>query len=192
MDPAERVEIEEVPLPVPPDDELAEPTPDVRGSAVRGRVLHKLMEEILLGETPDDETSTRTRAAELLRQLGENDHPDPSEGPSSQEIASTIGRTLQLPVVAQYRQALQPELGAFQLKAGEGGNFTATTGIVDAITQGENGRSEVVIDWKSDVAPVPETRQHHVAQVREYLSITGAVRGFVVYMTSAEVLEVRG
>ncbi len=187
-----RVEIEGVPLPVPLDDELAEPTPEVRGSAVRGRVLHKLMEEILLGETPDDERSTRTRAAELLRQLGENDHSDPSEGPSSQEIASTIDRTLQLPVVAKHRSALQPELGAFQLKAGEGGNFTATTGIIDAITQGENGRSEVVIDWKSDVAPVPETRQHHVAQVREYLSITGAVRGFVVYMTSAEVLEVRG
>ena len=88
---------------MPPEDELAEPIPDVRGSAARGRVLHKLMEEILLGETPDDEASLRTRAAELLRQLGENDHPDPSEGPSSLEIASTIRRTLQLPVVAQYR-----------------------------------------------------------------------------------------
>ncbi len=108
-----RVEIEEVPVPVPPDDELAEPIPDVRGSAVRGRVLHKLMEEILLGETRDDETSMRTRAAELLRQLGENDHSDPSEGSSSLEIAETIRRTLRLQVVAKYRPRLQPELGVF-------------------------------------------------------------------------------
>jgi ATP-dependent exoDNAse (exonuclease V) beta subunit len=48
------VEIEELPLPAPPEDEFAEPIPEVRGSAARGRVLHKLMEEILLGETRDD------------------------------------------------------------------------------------------------------------------------------------------
>ena len=86
-----------------------------------------------MGETPDDETSMRTRAAELLRQLGENDHPDPSEGPSSQEIASTIGRTLQLPVVAQYRHVLQPEFGVFQLRAAERNETVGMAGIVDAI-----------------------------------------------------------
>jgi exodeoxyribonuclease-5 len=185
-----RVEIEEVPVPLPPDEELAEPIPEVRGSAVRGSVLHKMMEEILLEETPDDETSMRTRAAELLRQLGENDHPDPSEGPSSREIASTIGRTLQLPVVAQCRPTLQPELAVFQLRAAGNDNFTAITGIVDAITQGKEGRPEVVIDWKSDVAPAPETRQHHAAQVREYLDCTKAARGLVVYMTTGEIQEV--
>jgi exodeoxyribonuclease-5 len=185
-----QVEIEEVPLPVPPDDELAEPTPDVRGSAVRGRVLHKMMEEILLGETGDDETGIRTRAAELLRQLGEDDHTDSSEGPSSREIASTIGRTLQLPIVAKCRPTLQPELAVFQLRAAVNGNLTATTGIVDAITQGKDGGPEVVIDWKSDVAPAPETRQHHAAQVREYLDCSKAERGLVVYMTTGEVQEV--
>ena len=135
------VEIEEVLLPVPPDDELAEPIPDVRGSAVRGRVLHKLMEEIFLGETRDDETVTKTRAAELLRQLGENDHPDPSEGPSSQEIASTISRTLQLPVVAQYRQMLQPEFGVFQLRSADRNETVGMAGIVDAIAYNLEGRS---------------------------------------------------
>jgi ATP-dependent exoDNAse (exonuclease V) beta subunit len=185
-----RVEIEEIPLPVPSDDELAEPTPDVRGSAVRGRVLHKLMEEILLEQTPEDETSVRTRASELLRQLGEKDHADPSEGPSSPEIASTIGRTLQLPVVAQCRPLLRPELGVFKLRAAGNGKATAITGIVDAITQGKEGRPEVVIDWKSDVAPAPETRQHHAAQLREYLDCTDAARGLVVYMTTGEVQEV--
>ncbi len=184
-----RVEIEEVLVSVPPDEELAEPTLEIRGSAVRGRVLHKMMEEILLEETSDDETSLRTRAAELLRQLGKNDHPDPSEGPSSQEIASAIGRTFQLPVVAQCRPTLQPELPVFHFRAAADENFMAIAGIVDAVTQGKEG-GEVVIDWKSDVAPSPETRQHHAAQVREYLDCTKAARGLVVYMTTGEVQEV--
>jgi exodeoxyribonuclease-5 len=184
------VEIEEIHLPAPPEDEFAEPIPDVRGSAARGRVLHKLMEEILLGETRDDEAGLQTRAAELLRQLGGNDHPDPSAGPSSGEIASTISRTLQLQVVSKYRPLLQPELGVFQLRAAGNGNFTAITGIVDAITRGKNGSPDVVIDWKSDVAPTPETRQHHGAQVREYLDCTKAARGLVVYMTTGEVQEI--
>jgi ATP-dependent exoDNAse (exonuclease V) beta subunit len=186
------VEIEEVPLPGPPDDELAEPIPDVRGGAVRGRVLHKLMEEIFLGEIPDDETSTQTRAAELLRQLGENDSPDPSEGPSSQEIASTIGRTLQLPVVAQYRQVLQPEFGVFQLSLAESNAMVGSAGIVDAIAYNVEGAPELVFDWKSDVAPTPDARQRHASQVREYLDCTKAARGLVVYMTTGEVYTIAG
>jgi ATP-dependent exoDNAse (exonuclease V) beta subunit len=185
-----RVEMEEVAPPVPPDDELAELIQDVRGSAVRGRVLHKMLEEILLAEIQDDETSMRARAAELLQQIGESDHPDPSEGPSSREIASTIARTLQLPVVAQYRPILRPELGVFQCRNAGNENVTAIAGIVDAITQGKEGKPEIVIDWKSDVAPSPETRQRHWAQVREYLEITGALQGLIVYMSTGEVREV--
>ncbi len=185
-----RVEMEEVALPVPTDDELAELTEEIRGSAVRGRVLHKMLEEILLEETQDDETSLLARATELIRQLGEDDHSDPSEGPSSRELASTIRRTLQLPVVAQHRPTLRPELAVFQCRYAGNENVTAIAGIVDAITEGKEGKLEVVVDWKSDVAPTPETRQHHSAQVREYLEITGAVQGFVVYMSTGEVREV--
>jgi exodeoxyribonuclease-5 len=184
------VEIEEIPLPGPPEDEFAEPIPDVRGSAARGRVLHKLMEEILLGGTRDDEVGLQTRAAELLRHLGENDHPDPSKGASSQEIASTIGRTLQLPIVAQYRQVLQPEFGVFQLRSTERNETVCTAGIVDAIAYNFQGAPELVFDWKSDVAPAPEARQRHASQVREYLDCTEAARGFVVYMTIGELQEV--
>ena len=187
-----RVEIEEVPLPVPPDDELAEPSPDVRGSAVRGRVLHKLIEEILTGESPDEEDKLRIRAAELLQQLGEIDHKDPSKGPSSVEVASTVIRTLQLPVVAQYRSALQPEFGVFQLMADEQNTPTGIAGMIDAIACSSDGKPEVVFDWKSDVVPTAETRQHYAAQVQEYLSATGTTRGVVVYMTTGETQEVSG
>ena len=187
-----RVEIEKVPLPVPPDDELAEPAPDVRGSAVRGRVLHKLIEEILTGESPDEEAKLRIRAAELLQQLGEIDHKDPSKGPSSVEVASTVIRTLQLPVVAQYRSALQPEFGVFQLMADEQNTPTGIAGMIDAIACSSDGKPEVVFDWKSDVVPTAETRQHYAAQVQEYLSATGTTRGVVVYMTTGETQEVSG
>jgi exodeoxyribonuclease-5 len=166
--------------------------PDVRGSAARGRVLHKLMEEILLGETPDDEAGLRTRAAELLRQLGEKDHSGASEGPSSQEIAPTIGRTLQLPIVAQYRRALRPEFGVFQLRSAGKNETVGMAGIVDAIAYNLEGAPELVFDWKSDVAPTADTRQQHAAQVREYLDCTKAARGLVVYMTTGEVHTISG
>jgi ATP-dependent exoDNAse (exonuclease V) beta subunit len=187
-----RVEIEEVPLPVPLDDELAEPTPDVRGSAARGRVLHKLIEEILTGECPDEEAKLRIRAAELLQQLGEIDYKDPSKGPSSVEVASTVIRTLQLPVVAKYRSVLQPEFGVFQLMADEQNIPTGIAGMIDAIAYSSDGKPEIVFDWKSDVVPTAERRLHHAAQVHEYLSTTGTTRGVVVYMTTGEVQEVSG
>ncbi|MFZ0958156.1 MAG: UvrD-helicase domain-containing protein [Candidatus Sulfotelmatobacter sp.] len=184
------VEIDEIPLPPPPEDEFAEPVVDVRGSATRGRVLHKLMEEIFSGETRDDDAGIQTRATELLGQLGENDHPDPSEGPSSQEIASTIARTLRVPIVAQYRHVLQPEFGVLQLRSDKRNETVGRAGIVDAIAYNLEGSPEVVFDWKSDVALTPDARQHHASQVREYLDCTEAARGFVVYMTTGELQEV--
>src|SRR3984957_1150268 len=183
-------EIEEIPLPAPPENEFAEPIPDVRGSAVRGRNLHKLMEEFFSGATRDDQAGLQTRAAELLRQLGENDHPNPSDGPSSLEITSTILRTLQLPIVAKYRQVLQPEFGVFQLSLAERNEMVGMAGIVDAIAYNVEGAPELVFDWKSDVGPTTDTRQHHAAQVREYLDCTKAAGGLVVYMTTGEVHEV--
>jgi ATP-dependent exoDNAse (exonuclease V) beta subunit len=184
-------EIEENSLPAPPEDEFAEPISDVRGSAVRGRVLHKLMEEIFSGETRDDEAGLQSRAVELLLQLGENDHPNSSDGLSSQEIASTISRTLQLPIVAQYRQVLQPEFGVFHLRTTERNEIIGTAGIVDAIAYNLEGAPERVFDWKSDVAPTPNTCQHHAAQVQGYLESTGAACGVIVYMSAGEVFEVR-
>jgi exodeoxyribonuclease-5 len=150
------------------------------------------MEDILLGETRDDEAGLQTRAAELLRQLGENDHPNPSDGPSSLEITSTILRTLHLPVVAQYRQELQSEFGVFQLSLADRNEMVGRAGIVDAIAYNLEGAPELVFDWKSDVAPTADTRQQHAAQVREYLGCTKAARGLVVYMTTGEVHTISG
>jgi len=185
-----RADLDEISALMPEDEELAESSPEIRGSAVRGRVLHKMMEEILLGEIQDDDTSVQIRATELLQQLEQSDHPDPAEGPSSHEIAATISRTLRLPVVVRHRPTLQPEVPVYQLRTAEEAKIIAVAGMVDAVTRSTNGPPEVVIDWKSDVAPDPETRQHHMSQVREYLDCTKAMTGFVVYMTTGEVQQV--
>ena len=58
----------------------------------------------------------------------------------------------------------------------------ATAGIVDAIAFDAEGAPQVVIDWKSDLDPSPETLEHYRAQVRAYLDATGAKRGLVVCM----------
>jgi hypothetical protein len=43
---------------------------------------------------------------------------------------------------------------------------------------------------QEELVPTAERRQHHAAQVHEYLSTTGTSRGIVVYMTTGEVQEV--
>ena len=59
----------------------------------------------------------------------------------------------------------------------------ASAGIVDAIVFTANGAPQVVIDWRSDLDPSPETLEHYRAQVRNYLDIKGAERGLVVCVT---------
>ena len=51
-------------------------------------------------------------------------------------------------------------------------------------------RPEVVVDWKSDVAPTPETLQHYRSQVRAYLDATQAARGLVVVVTNGSTFSV--
>ncbi len=76
--------------------------------------------------------------------------------------------------------------------ADEYNGLTAVSGVIDAIAYNRDGKPEVVFDWKSDVLPTAAARLHHAAQVRQYLSATGATRGLVVYMTTGEVGEVSG
>ena len=63
----------------------------------------------------------------------------------------------------------------------------ATAGIVDAIAFDEDGKPNVVIDWKSDVHPSPETLEHYRTQVLAYLEVTGAERGLIVAVTTGTV-----
>ncbi|MGN4191594.1 UvrD-helicase domain-containing protein [Burkholderia gladioli] len=161
----------------------------VQGGRERGLILHKLMEEVLTGETPEAEAALIERAEVLIRALGQSPVVDPATGLSAQELAACVARTLALPDIAALRPSLLAEFPVYAVQATDGVE-TATAGIADALTLTAEGHPEVVVDWKSDVTPAPGTLDHYRAQVRAYLDMTGAERGLIVLMTSGTVIPV--
>jgi ATP-dependent exoDNAse (exonuclease V) beta subunit len=159
--------------------------PDLpRGGRGRGLVLHKLMEEVLTGETAAAEAPLRARAATLMATC-----PEPATDCDPAELAATVLRTLALPEVAAVRDRLVPEFGVAASISGDGGE-QVVLGIADAVALGADGTPELVIDWKSDVAPDAATAAGYAAQVRTYLAATGAASGLIVFMTPGTLLRV--
>lgn len=161
----------------------------VQGGRQRGLVIHKLLEEVLTGETREDPDGLAERAGALIRALGQPDVTDPAKGLSAPEIAGCIARTLALPEIVHLRPTLVPE---FPVYASEllGGVEQATAGVTDATSFGPDGKPQTIIDWKSDVNPSPETVEHYRAQVRSYLRTTGVENGLIVFVTSGIVVQV--
>ena len=168
--------------------ELEEMGP-AKGGRERGLILHKLMEEVLTGETEEHLQALQSRSAELLGQLGLEDMRDPRDGPSSAEMADTIGRTLQLPVIAEIRSRLTPEFHVYASDI-QGAAVTLTAGIADAVAVDGSGRIDTVIDWKSDVAPGQAVIEHYRNQLRDYLEATAAQQGFIVFLSSGHIEEI--
>jgi len=161
----------------------------VQGGRERGLILHKLMEEVLTGETSEAEAALTDRAADLIHALGRSPVSAPATGLSAEELAACVVQTLALPDIAILRPDLLAEFPVYAAQASDGVE-TATAGITDALTIGEDGRPVVVVDWKSDVNPEAQTLDHYRAQVRAYLDMTGAERGLIVLMTRGMVIAV--
>jgi exodeoxyribonuclease-5 len=161
----------------------------VQGGRERGLILHKLMEEVLTRETQMSEAAIAQRASELIRALGEVPVADPKAGLSVRELTDCVMHTLALPEITALRPELLAEFPVYAL-SGDGSELVATAGIADALTIGSEGRPVVVVDWKSDVNPEPQTLDHYRAQVRTYLAMTGAERGLIVLMTRGTVIAV--
>jgi exodeoxyribonuclease-5 len=170
-----------------PDEEAERP--NIQGGRERGLVLHKLLEEVLTGETPEDRAALTERARSLIAALGHPSVEDASQGLSPAELASCVVRTLALPEIAELRPILRPELPVFASTAVEGIE-QATVGIADAIAWSVDGQPQVIIDWKSDVQPTLETVDHYRTQVQTYLQMTGASRGLIVLATTQQIIEV--
>ena len=163
-------------------------TPMVQGSSTRGLVLHKLLEEILTGET--EECVLAARAEAPLGQLGVEPTDDPSTGRCPAEIAETTDRALRVSEVVEIHDRLIPEYplgGAFADDMGE----EIVSGIADAVAPDEAGTIEIVIDWKSDVAAEPAQRERYREQMRDYLRVTGARYGLLVYATEGSAEDIR-
>ena len=168
--------------------EETEETP-IRGGRERGLILHKLMEEVLTGETAGNAGPLQARAAEFVAQLGLEDAQDAAAGPSSAEMAATVVRTLQLPEVAALRPRLVPEFRVYASTI-EDCAATLTAGIADAVAIDEEGRIDVVVDWKSDVNPGVKQIAMYRQQVRDYLQSTAAQVGLIVFLGSDNVVKV--
>ncbi len=162
----------------------------VQGGRERGLVIHKLLEEVLTGETQDHRASLIERAGTLIQSLGLPVAADPAKGLSNIEIAGCVERTLRLPQVATLRPTLLPEFPVYASDLLDG-EERATVGITDATSFAVDRKPTVVIDWKSDVHPAPETLEHCRTQVGNYLRTTGAELGPIFFVTSGTVVSVR-
>jgi exodeoxyribonuclease-5 len=185
----------EAPLPPPiftepaAVDETTEiETLEVAGGATRGTILHKLMEEVLTGETLDDAGALSERATELLQQIGLAPSADPKLGISPNELAATIIRTLRLPVIVPICSRLVPEHTVYGHLTGTDGDILIS-GIADAVAADANGQIDVVVDWKSDVVMNDDKLATYRNQLDMYRKTLGAPRGLLVFMTTGNVSE---
>ena len=162
---------------------------NIQGGRERGIVLHKIIEEVLTGETAETTPTLVARAETLIRTLGRPVVDDPALGLAPAELADCVVRALSLPEVATLRPGLLPEFPLYASSVTEA-HEEVTVGIADAVGIAPDGTPRVVVDWKSDVDLAPETVQHYRAQMRAYLDATGAEFGLVVAVTSGTVISV--
>lgn len=165
------------------------PSLNIQGGRERGLILHKLLEEVLTGELSDKAETLAARAAELARMIGIAVSEDAAQGLSPDEVAAAVRRALSVDAIAAIRSTLVPEFNVYESRMDEGME-RVSTGIVDAISFNADGGAAMVVDWKSDVDPMPEAVAHYQRQVRSYLEITGTPRGLIVFATTGEVHEV--
>lgn len=157
-----------------------------RGSLARGLILHKLLEEVLTGEVGANTTALQVRAAQLATELA--DAPgvaiiDPLE------LAGSVLRGLAVPAVQAIRDRLIAECWVASSVVGTEAE-QVTLGIADAVALDAAGRINVVVDWKSDVAPNEAIIRQYLTQVRTYMEATGADHGLLVFLTSGQVVTV--
>ena len=164
-------------------DVLVERSEVVGGGALRGVVLHKLLEEFLTAELQINEAAVIPRARELLDQLWFEDDQD-GQRPDPSEIASCALRAISLPEIALIKAWLVPEVSIWA--AGEG---YLLAGRADALAIRDN-KVELAVDWKSDINPTLSARRMYAGQLRDYLTATGAASGAIVFATLGEIVWV--
>ena len=173
------------PLPSMSEDPADAATP-ARGSLARGLVLHKLLEEVLTGEVTEEEEKLQARAAELATQLG---NVPGAEELNANEAARTVLRGLTLPEIVAVRDRLVPECTVAASETTDEAEHV-TLGVADAVVPETDGALSLVVDWKSDVDPAPETVAGYKTQVAAYLAATGARRGLIVFLSLGRLVGV--
>ena len=162
----------------------------IRGGRERGLVVHKLLEEVLTGETADHAEPLEIRARALLAQLGISEAARPEDGPHAPELAATTLRALAIPEIAACRSRLLPELTVFSAQANDD-RAIYVGGVADAVAYQPRGAIDLVVDWKTDVSPSAQQIDLYREQMRDYLVATGAREGLLVFVTTGQLVRVR-
>jgi exodeoxyribonuclease-5 len=161
----------------------------VKGGRERGLVVHKLLEEVLTGETAEATDVLESRASILLSELDVAEANCAEDGPYPPEIAASVRRGLQIPAVAALRPRLLAEVTVFAADpTGQGMIFIG--GVADALALDEGKKIDVVVDWKSDIEPSAAIIDLYREQVRDYIAATGGKEGLLVFVTSGRVERV--
>jgi exodeoxyribonuclease-5 len=163
--------------------------PAIQGGRERGVILHKLIEEVLRGETAETEADIIARAEVLIHAMGRPLADDPALGLVPGELAACVARALTIPEIVAVRSRLLPEVPVYA-SVPTADEEVATAGIADAIAFGPDGAAQMVVDWKTDVAPTSETIEQYRAQVRAYLDMTGTECGLIIFVTSGVTIPV--
>lgn len=176
------------------DDDLVDAVPlldpyvGIAGGAERGIILHKLMEEVLNGEIDDTYEMLLARAAEVSSQYAASVgrvivdlFPD--------ELARTVRRTLDLPIISSMREMIIPEVVTAASTLADGIE-TVEYGVIDAAAVGKDGFIKAIFDWKSDIRPSQSATRGYARQVGRYIEMNEVDVGYIVYMTTGEVVEI--
>ena len=165
------------------------PLAAVQGGVDRGVVLHKLMEEVLTGETVEDPAALEARAITLIHEFGKPPAADEKANLSAKELTGCVARALSLPQVAALRSRLLPEFPLYGTTR-KGSDEIAIAGIADAVALSDSHSPEIIIDWKSDVNPTEAALNRYRSQLKMYLEISGAAKGFIVFLSSGQIISV--
>lgn len=146
------------------------------GGALRGVVLHKLMEEFITGELGADARIVVERTGQLCRDIAVALDVD--------EIAATALRTWSLPELSEHRGGMVAEVPIYGVL--DGNEDRLVSGRADAVSYG-SAKSRVVFDWKSDIVPEPGAHTAYASQIAQYVKVLGAERGAIVYMSLGQI-----
>ena len=160
----------------------AELPPIAGPGLVRGQVIHRLIEEILTGETTLDQATERAEI--LVTQIRSYPEIEPQDSIDPVEISLRVGRALNLPQIRPIIDSLVPECPVYNF-ASENGASSVIVGIADAISFSPDGTPQLIIDWKSG-----QVETHHEEQIAAYMRATSINHGLLVYVDSAQVKEV--
>lgn len=137
---------------------------------------------MITGELGVSLPALTARADELLVQLRSQSPVSDIEFPDPRATAALIRDTFAIGDVAALLPFLEAEVPVWNA---EGAMLLA--GRADALIMRE-GRVLGVLDWKSDVNPSPMVRSDYVSQLNEYMLVTGAIAGALVFMTTGEMI----